>query len=110
MTNMIRHSTRKLEQGQLNSERLNLICEYYELSSCLSNTEQEMERIAEILELAESDDALSLLIAKVDIFLAEGSNLLSPESLHELKNQIARLAEHLEFSYDDDLTKIDSAS
>jgi hypothetical protein len=69
-----------------------------------------MDRIVEILELAESDDGLSLLIAKIDVLLAEGKNLLSPENLHDVKNQVARLTEHLEFNYNGDLTRIDGAS
>lgn len=95
MVRVINVETREQGMSELEPAHLSLMLEYYRLSSCAENSDQEMDRIVEILELAESDHILSLLTDKVDIFIAKKMNLLSHEALRNLNNQLYGLIEKL---------------
>ena len=69
--------------------------EYCRLSVQRHLSDVEVDRLAEILELAESDPLLNFWIHEVDHFLAHELNLTDPQSVHRLEDQLARLREQL---------------
>ncbi|HEY9906549.1 MAG TPA: peptidoglycan-binding domain-containing protein [Thermosynechococcaceae cyanobacterium] len=71
------------------------IREYCRLSVQRQLPDEDADRLAEILEQAESDGLLNFWIHEVDHFLAHELGLTDAESVHRLEDQLARLREQL---------------
>ena len=72
-----------------------VIREYCQLSVQRQLSNEDADRLSEILEQAESDGLLNFWIHEVDHFLAHELDLTNAESVHQLENQLARLKEQL---------------
>lgn len=72
-----------------------IIREYCQLSVRRQLSEEEADRLSEILEQADSDGLLNFWVHEVDHFLAHELNLTNAESVHRLEDQLARLREEL---------------
>lgn len=70
--------------------------EYCKLACRSSLSEQEAERLAEILELAELDALLNFWISESDYLIAHELNLLDEAGIYQYRNQQARLREYLD--------------
>ncbi|NES20706.1 MAG: filamentous hemagglutinin N-terminal domain-containing protein [Symploca sp. SIO3E6] len=81
---------------KLTKAQKNLVLEYARLAARSELSELEAERMGEILELAESDDLLSILINEVDYFVFQELNLLDEDSIYHYENQKARIKEFIE--------------
>lgn len=79
-----------------NLRRLELLLEYCQLAARPSLSVSDTNRMAEILELAEADQTLNLLIDKADLVIAKNFSWLSDNDIDTYKNQIAKLEEYLE--------------
>ncbi len=79
-----------------NLRRLELLLEYCQLAARPSLSVSDTNRMAEILELAEADQTLNLLIDKADLVIAKQFSWLSDNDIDTYKNQIAKLEEYLE--------------
>lgn len=77
---------------QLTQEQKNIIREYCCLASLSSLSEQEAQRIAEILEIAKVDQIIDFLMTEADHYVGHKLNLVNEK---EDKNLQARLREHL---------------
>lgn len=62
-------------------QALKLALEYYILNTSAKLSDSELKRLAEILEIAESDSFLDNLITDIDISVAENS--MSPKEIEE---------------------------
>ncbi|AOX03786.1 hypothetical protein BJP34_34030 [Moorena producens PAL-8-15-08-1] len=81
---------------QSNLRRLELLLEYCQLAARPTLSVSDTNRMAKILELAEADQILSLLIDKADLVIAKHFSWLSDNDIDTYKNQIAKLEEYLE--------------
>jgi len=81
---------------KLTQAQSNLVLEYARLAARSELSELEADRMGEILELAESDDVLGILINEVDYFVLQELNLLDDDSVHHYENQKARIKEFIE--------------
>lgn len=77
---------------QLTQEQNNLILEYCCLASLSHLSEEEAQRIADILEIAKSDQILDFWMTEADHYIGHKFNLVNET---EDKNLQARLREHL---------------
>jgi hypothetical protein len=75
-----------------------LVREYVALSTKQSPTEVDSDRLAEILQLSESDDTLALWIVALDAVISRKLGLLDPENYADYERQhellITCLSEH----------------
>lgn len=71
------------------------ITEYYKLAICPELSQLEAERMGEILELAQSNESLSILVNEIDYLVAQELNFLDKDSIHHYENQEARIKEFL---------------
>lgn len=76
--------------------------EYCELAIRPSLSFSETERIAEILEQAQVDEMLNLLIDEADLYIAKRFSWLSAEAADSYNNQIAKLEEYAEIFCSED--------
>ncbi|NEO80372.1 hypothetical protein [Moorena sp. SIO4G3] len=81
---------------QSNLSRLELLLEYCQLAARPTLSVSDSNRMAEILELAEADQILNLLIDKADLVIAKNFSWLSDNDIDTYKNEIAKLEEYLE--------------
>jgi len=81
---------------KLTKAQKNLVLEYARLAALSELSELEADRMGEILELAESDDLLSIVINEVDYFILQELHLLDEDSIHHYENQKARIKEFIE--------------
>jgi|GEM_PF-3355230 len=81
---------------KLTQAQSNLVLEYARLAARSELSELEADRMGEILELAESDDVLGIMINEVDYFVLQELNLLDDDSVHHYENQKARIKEFIE--------------
>lgn len=73
-----------------------ILHEYYKLSVSVSLSDQQAERMEEILQKAEEEEILNFLLTEVDYILNEKFGLFSNENIEQYKNQQAYLREYLE--------------
>ncbi len=71
------------------------IKEYYKLAKCPNISELEAERMGEILELAQHNECLSILVNEVDYLVSKELDLLDKDSIYSYNNQEARIKEFL---------------
>ncbi|NET61510.1 MAG: calcium-binding protein [Symploca sp. SIO2E6] len=81
---------------KLTQEQSNLVFEYARLAASSELSELEADRMGEILELAQSDDVLCILINEVDYFVLQELNLLDDDSVYHCENQKARIKEFID--------------
>ncbi|NEP02036.1 MAG: hypothetical protein F6K58_25940 [Symploca sp. SIO2E9] len=79
-----------------NLRRLEVCLEYCELAVRPTLSLSETDRVAEILELAQSDNTLSEILDEADLFISRRFSLQSAKALSNYGNQIAKLSEYLE--------------
>lgn len=81
---------------EANQEQLNIVSEYALLACRQELSELEAKRMSNILEIAQEDDVLCLLINEVDYFICSELNLLDEDNLHYYQNQKARIKEFID--------------
>jgi hypothetical protein len=91
------------EFEQLTLKQQKIIKEYAKLATRTELSEWEVERMGEILELAESDKVLNLLMDEIDNWIGEEMNLFNDENIDHWENQKARLKEFIGLDYPEDM-------
>jgi hypothetical protein len=91
------------EVEQLTLEQQKILKEYAKLATRPELSEWEVERMGEILELAESDKVLTLLMDEIDNWIGEEMNLFNDENIDYWENQKARLKEFIGLDYPEDI-------
>lgn len=84
-----------LKLALLSPERMEIVREYCKLRLLPDLSEEQANRIAEILELADTDRIVDFLITEADHSLGHYLGLLDEASRHSYKNQQALLREYL---------------
>lgn len=72
-----------------------ILCEYCQLASQKSLSEEESERLAQILTVADADKRLTFLFNEADHFLAHRLGLLQITDRSRYEQQQAKLRDHL---------------
>jgi hypothetical protein len=80
---------------QPSPDTMSLIREYYQLRFLSTLSNQQADRLGEILRAASSDGILDLWITEVDHALGHNLNLLNPACRRAYENQQALLREYL---------------
>lgn len=84
-----------MESLKLSQKVKKIVQEYRRLATRRHLSEQEADRMDEILVLADNEPALSFWIAEADHALGHSLELLTEENRNSYKNQQALLREHL---------------
>ncbi|MBD2082063.1 hypothetical protein [Leptolyngbya sp. FACHB-17] len=91
----ISSSDQSAAQASMSGSMLDVLRRYALLSSQPVLSEDDVDQISEILELAETNDGLALLLSQVDQALLESTNLLSDDAQSFYADQTSRILEFL---------------
>ena len=78
-----------------NSKLESILFDYYKLSALEELSELEAKHLDKILELAETDETLSLMLNEVDELTFEELGFYEKDSLEQVENQIAKVKEFI---------------
>ncbi len=82
----------------LTPEQKEIINEYYQIAALKNFTEEQAQRMQEILIIAQSDAIIDFFITEADHFIGHWLNIIDE---NQLKDQQAILSEYLETDYMD---------
>ncbi|MEA5567501.1 hypothetical protein [Anabaena sp. UHCC 0399] len=82
----------KISELSLTHEQMILIIEYLYLARLNSLSEQQTQRISDILEIAQQDPKIDFWLTEADQFIGQQLNLINE---YEYKNLQAKLREYL---------------
>lgn len=82
----------KISDLSLTYEQMNLIREYLHLARLNSLSEQQTQRISDILDIAQKDSKIDFWLTEADQFIGQQLNLINE---YEYKNLQAKLREYL---------------
>lgn len=83
-------------QSRLPTEIMSIIREYYQLRVLPNLSDEQLDRIGEILDLATDNEGIDAWITEIDHALGHRIGLLSQDCRRLYENQRAVLKEHLE--------------
>ncbi|PSR18735.1 hypothetical protein C8255_05790 [filamentous cyanobacterium CCP3] len=70
-----------------------ILSEYYRLASANGLSDSQAERLYQLLEIAETDDVLSLLMNEIDELIYQNLDFKSPEVISHLENEASKVQE-----------------